>query len=95
MARVLKKSLGDKLYTTPADPNMTSLPSPEKLKGKILIKVMVILRITKNANGFCFTEYLMGCDGLDGTSCMGLQQPLSHKANGIPFTFSVWLRAVY
>ncbi|XP_029428603.1 inactive phospholipase C-like protein 2 isoform X2 [Rhinatrema bivittatum] len=38
MAQCLRKILGDKLYTEPPNPHETYLPSPEKLKGKILIK---------------------------------------------------------
>lgn len=38
MALILKKALGDKLYSAPVDSRLTRLPSPKDLKGKILIK---------------------------------------------------------
>jgi hypothetical protein len=38
MAQHLQDILGDLLYTTPPDPEEKYLPSPETLKGKILIK---------------------------------------------------------
>ncbi|NXN92029.1 PLCL2 protein, partial [Rhinopomastus cyanomelas] len=37
-ARCLRKTLGDKLYLEPPDPAASYLPSPEQLKGRILIK---------------------------------------------------------
>lgn len=39
MVNILKFTLGDKLYTTPINGNASTLPSPEQLKYKILIKV--------------------------------------------------------
>ncbi|XP_038635780.1 inactive phospholipase C-like protein 2 isoform X1 [Scyliorhinus canicula] len=38
MAQHLKKILGDRLHTDPPDPEENYLPSPEQLKGKILLK---------------------------------------------------------
>lgn len=38
MAQHMKKILGDKLHTEPPSPEENYLPSPEKLKGKILLK---------------------------------------------------------
>ena len=38
MAHHLETILGDMLYKEPVDENLTQLPSPEDLKGKILIK---------------------------------------------------------
>ncbi|XP_019361508.1 PREDICTED: inactive phospholipase C-like protein 2 isoform X1 [Gavialis gangeticus] len=38
MAQYMKKSLGAKLYLDPPDPEEAYLPSPERLKSKILIK---------------------------------------------------------
>ena len=38
MAHYLETILGDMLYTDPVDENLKALPSPEDLKGKILIK---------------------------------------------------------
>ncbi|XP_051774791.1 inactive phospholipase C-like protein 2 [Erpetoichthys calabaricus] len=38
MAQHLKKILGDKLYVVPPDPEENFLPSPEYLKGKILLR---------------------------------------------------------
>ncbi|NWJ05159.1 PLCL2 protein, partial [Crypturellus undulatus] len=37
-ARCLRKTLGEKLYVEPPDPSESFLPSPERLKGRILIK---------------------------------------------------------
>ncbi|NWI12850.1 PLCL2 protein, partial [Crypturellus soui] len=37
-ARCLRKTLGEKLYVEPPDPAESFLPSPERLKGRILIK---------------------------------------------------------
>jgi phosphatidylinositol phospholipase C delta len=39
MARVMRQTFGDKLVHEPLDPDSAILPSPEQLKGKILIKV--------------------------------------------------------
>ena len=38
MARHLKEILGEKLYTDPPNEDRDAMPSPEELKGKILIK---------------------------------------------------------
>ncbi|KAF6038587.1 PLCD1 [Bugula neritina] len=38
MAQILKDNLGDMLHTDPVNPDIKQLPSPEQLKGKILIK---------------------------------------------------------
>ena len=39
MAHYLKTLLGDKLYTDNVDTSLNGMPSPEALKGKILVKV--------------------------------------------------------
>ena len=38
MAQILVKILGNKLHRDPVDPKLKSMPSPESLKNKILIK---------------------------------------------------------
>ncbi|CAK8673512.1 unnamed protein product [Clavelina lepadiformis] len=38
MAEILKNTLGSKLLTAPVDPQENTLPSPEQLKGKVLVK---------------------------------------------------------
>ena len=43
MAHYLKTLLGDKLYTDNVDTSLNGMPSPEALKGKILVKVCSIL----------------------------------------------------
>jgi len=42
MANMFKTILGDMLYTEPVDTSKTSLPSPEQLKNKILVKAKKI-----------------------------------------------------
>ena len=42
MAHYLKTLLGDKLYTDNVDTSLNGMPSPETLKGKILVKVCSI-----------------------------------------------------
>jgi len=41
MAKIMKDILGDKLLLEPVQPRSYSLPSPEELKGKILVKVKI------------------------------------------------------
>ena len=38
MANNMREILGDLLYTDPPDDEKTKMPSPEFLKGKILVK---------------------------------------------------------
>ena len=42
MVQCLKTTLGDKLHTEPPPKDLTQMPSPHQLKGKILIKVKVV-----------------------------------------------------
>ncbi|XP_013911986.1 PREDICTED: inactive phospholipase C-like protein 2 [Thamnophis sirtalis] len=51
VAGYLRKSLGDKLYLTPPNPNETYLPSPETLKGYILIKSRKLLPNCHSSEG--------------------------------------------
>ncbi|XP_073486299.1 inactive phospholipase C-like protein 2 [Aquarana catesbeiana] len=49
MVQHMKKILGDKLYTTPPNAENSYLPSPEQLKGKVLIKAK---KLPPDCSGF-------------------------------------------
>ncbi len=84
MSQHLKKIIGDKLHVNP--PNMEDhyLPSPEKLKGKILIKGKSLPsdlqdfegEVTDEEEGFEMSRRMMGGDNkdqLNGIGCKRLQ----------------------
>uniref|UniRef100_A0A8C1SDH3 Phosphoinositide phospholipase C n=1 Tax=Cyprinus carpio TaxID=7962 RepID=A0A8C1SDH3_CYPCA len=82
MAQHLKKILGDKLHIEP--PNMEDhyLPSPEKLKGKILIKGKSLPsgsqdsegEVTDEEEGFEMSRRMMGGDDKDQLNGIGCKR---------------------
>ncbi len=87
MAQHLKKILGDKLHVDP--PNMEDhyLPSPEKLKGKILIKGKSLPsdlqdsegEVTDEEEGFERSRRMMGGDDKDQLNGIGCKRLDSAK----------------
>ena len=64
--KCLVTSLGDKLYTQPLDDERQQLPSPDELRGKVLIKV----RVNHGVGCSCMTGAHTGpqCQAM-GTYC--------------------------
>ncbi|XP_026566531.1 inactive phospholipase C-like protein 2 isoform X1 [Pseudonaja textilis] len=74
VAEYLKKSFGEKLYLTPPNPNEIYLPSPEKLKGYILIKSRKLLPNCQSSEG----------DVSDDDEALELGLPLSERDRDHP-----------
>lgn len=60
MAAAMQKVFGDLLLTEPVEKNETALPSPERLKGRILIKHK------KLPDGVEETSFVVPKDSSDG-----------------------------
>ena len=60
MAQILVKILGNKLHRDPVDPKLKSMPSPESLKNKILIKDKKVHSVSKpTAVGCYYCEFFI------------------------------------
>ncbi|GAB6028887.1 hypothetical protein CHUAL_004687 [Chamberlinius hualienensis] len=71
VAKHLKTILGDTLYTTPIPPGQKDLPSPESLKGKIILKAKKLPEDdesgdAEHAHSNSETEEEQGIDDVDG-----------------------------
>ncbi|XP_013409003.1 inactive phospholipase C-like protein 2 [Lingula anatina] len=64
MVHYMKAVFGDKLYAKPTDENAIQLPSPEELKGKILIKCKKLPLDSDNSEGWV-TEEDEGAESTD------------------------------
>ncbi|XP_017308381.1 inactive phospholipase C-like protein 2 isoform X1 [Ictalurus punctatus] len=87
MAQHIKKILGDKLHTEPPSPEENYLPSPEKLKGKILLKGKCLPHdiqdsegeVTDEEEGLEMSRRMLGADEKDHLNGFGCKRLLLCK----------------
>ncbi|XP_031422621.1 inactive phospholipase C-like protein 2 [Clupea harengus] len=87
MAQHMKKILGDKLYVEPPNPEEHYLPSPEKLKGRILLKGKRLPPnypdsegdVTDEEEGLEMSRRLVGADEKDNLNGIGCKRLRLYK----------------